>query len=485
MASPNCSDGIALAGSDMNHIEENSQDKQINDVVVGDTLTLFLGTPVDGQEVPERRGAKSAGFFRLRRKDRASSEVEDLGIVEESSKGQASHSPKGSSRLKTALLPSAGVAIVALLVLGAQLKGENESPSISSDIAQLAQPSSSSLVKGQREPEAQADEPGKVVPDSVLDRLTANRPTLENSGADKAQSAPSQGSSTELPEGLAKPPAGNSEALAVAISRAGAVKGESSSKTPSQTPQPAVTQSPVSAAIVDKNSSSMDVPLTADHGTSADIASLKQSSGAGTAPSAKLATPVEEVRAPEKTASKTPQKPEAKPSPKEAASTPTDSPKLATAPTKEAQAKQVDPKAQATAKLEKHKHEVKANLQEASQEKAKPKLVRNVRDDDEFTGYALPIREVYANGRPVSQATSTPVAKAPERPAEQRQNISRSGGAVEVVHVELNYALVTNPNSQLPMRVSVGGTLPNGAVVKSFDVARGVIITNRGSYGMN
>lgn len=115
------------------------------------------------------------------------------------------------------------------------------------------------------------------------------------------------------------------------------------------------------------------------------------------------------------------------------------------------------------------------------------------RDDDEFVGFALPIREVYANGRAVAPVakSSTPAqtAVAPEKlakPIDVRAGTGKPVAAVvEVVHVERNFALVTNPATQLPMRVSVGDKLPNGATVTGFSADTSTISTSRGPIGIN
>ncbi len=54
----------------------------------------------------------------------------------------------------------------------------------------------------------------------------------------------------------------------------------------------------------------------------------------------------------------------------------------------------------------------------------------------------------------------------------------------DVMHVDVGYGVVTNPTTQLPIRVKVGDALPNGAVVSGFDPVKGLINTSRGSYGM-
>lgn len=108
-------------------------------------------------------------------------------------------------------------------------------------------------------------------------------------------------------------------------------------------------------------------------------------------------------------------------------------------------------------------------------------------DLEDLSGFALPIRELLPNGKPVHQVSEKPAART-SSVDESRLVQPRDSGSkqrVEVVHVETGFALVTNPNTQLPMRVLRGQQLPNGATVTGIDSKNGLIHTNRGVYGMN
>ena len=135
-------------------------------------------------------------------------------------------------------------------------------------------------------------------------------------------------------------------------------------------------------------------------------------------------------------------------------------------------------------KSEKKKPEATVRVAESPREKPKAKQQKDINIDDEASGFALPIREVHANGRPVAQLQKPSSSDAlPIKFAEPRSR-SKEPQGVEVVHVEPGFALITNPASQLPMRVKVGESLPNGATVRSIDPVKGVINTNHGTYGM-
>ncbi|MEQ6436300.1 hypothetical protein V8Z74_14900 [Comamonas sp. w2-DMI] len=481
----------------MDHIEEVTQEEKINGVVVGRRLSVELGTPVDEREAlhaPATTKKDIWGFAKRGAKthtpipDAADAGVAGLGLMGERDEGRANSARKPPSRTKKYLLPTVCGVTALLLVIGTQLKTKVDAPSVSTDIAQLA-PATPTSSKASAMPDMLAPEPSsKVVPDSVLGRVTST-------GTGMPLESLEQVTAGTLPKALAgQPPAMPGPAGSVAVNAASA-KAEPTTKpqVPQQPSTPlAAPQLPSQSTTLDKHSSSMDIPLTSDSVTSADIASLKQSAVPSTAPSSKLAKPLEEARVTEdKAEAKSASKPEAKVSAKDAVQSIAESPKVAIAAKKPDVVKSSDPKQVSVAKVERPRGEAKPRQQEFNQDRTKAKTAKNEREDADTAGFALPIREVHANGRPVSPAvpTTTPAEKAPIRYAEPRQNASRdngrSSGTVEVVHVESAYALVTNPNTQLPMRVVIGGTLPNGAVVDGLDAARGIIKTNRGSYGMN
>ena len=234
----------------------------------------------------------------------------------------------------------------------------------------------------------------------------------------------------------------------------------------------------------DRNSASMDIPLTQNQNIPSDIAELREiSDRANMAPPlAKLAAPLEE--------SKAAPKPEVKPDPKPVAPEVLKKQPAATAPVAKvepAAQKKTDPEplkkveVKAPEKVEKPKPVKPVRVAEEPR-RAKP--VRVESDEDLASGFALPIREVHANGRPVSQARPSAQEPAKVTFAEPKQSAKMSRTTPEVMHVDVGYGLVTNPSTQLPIRVKVGDSLPNGAVVSGFDPVKGLINTNRGSYGM-
>ena len=105
-----------------------------------------------------------------------------------------------------------------------------------------------------------------------------------------------------------------------------------------------------------------------------------------------------------------------------------------------------------------------------------PKKVSSKRDgklfDEGDDGFAAPIRmkSIGAKQEP------------------QRQSPTRSGngsGSVEVIDVTSNSVIVTNPNTNLPMQVRVGGRLPNGQVVTNVDKQSGSVQTSGGVLRLN
>ena len=244
----------------------------------------------------------------------------------------------------------------------------------------------------------------------------------------------------------------------------------------------------------DKHNSAMDIGLGGDSTTSADLAQLKNTPAESTAgPSSQLSKPLQEIR-PEagKQEVKPLQKQEGQPDSKQNLE-----PQAALKPAAGSSALKLNKAALAVAevpaaqhvkpvvKADKKKPEVSVRVTESAREKPKAKAQKdNNNMDDEASGFALPIREVHANGRPVAQAQKSHSSDSlPIKFAEPRARAKESQG-VEVVHVESGFALITNPASQLPMRIKVGESLPNGATVRSIDPAKGVINTNHGTYGM-
>lgn len=58
-------------------------------------------------------------------------------------------------------------------------------------------------------------------------------------------------------------------------------------------------------------------------------------------------------------------------------------------------------------------------------------------------------------------------------------------GPVEVIDITNNSVIVTNPKTNLPMQVRVGGKLPNGQVVTSVDRQSGSVQTSGGVLRLN
>ena len=70
----------------------------------------------------------------------------------------------------------------------------------------------------------------------------------------------------------------------------------------------------------------------------------------------------------------------------------------------------------------------------------------------------------------------------------QRQSSTRSGsgsGSIEVIDITSNSVIVTNPSTNLPMQVRVGGRLPNGQVVTNVDKQTGSVQTSGGVLRLN
>lgn len=234
----------------------------------------------------------------------------------------------------------------------------------------------------------------------------------------------------------------------------------------------------------DRNSATMDIPLTQSQNIPSDIAGLREvSERANMAPPiSKLAAPLEE--------SKVAAKPEVKQEPKPAAPDVLKKKPAATAPVAKVEA--IVQKKTETEPLK--KVEVKTSEKVEKLKPVKPvtvaedprraKTVRLESDEDLSSGYALPIREVHANGRPVAQSRPSTQEAVKTTFAEPKQSAKMTRSTPEVMHVDVGYGLVTNPSTQLPIRVKVGDALPNGAVVSGFDPVKGLINTNRGSYGM-
>ncbi|KGH23012.1 hypothetical protein [Comamonas thiooxydans] len=246
------------------------------------------------------------------------------------------------------------------------------------------------------------------------------------------------------------------------------------------------------AKAVDKNSATMDIPLTSNAGVSSDIAGLKEvAERANKAPpTARLAEPLEESKQASKPDSKPVTKVEKKQDEMPAATEALKrQPPAAASPKADVVAvKKVEPEpskkleAKAVEKVEKPRPVAKPVKVADESRNAKP--VRVDSDVEASSGFALPIREVHANGRPVAPMKPAQQEATREVSTEQKQHSKPAKSGPEVMHVDVAYGLVTNPSTLLPIRVKVGDTLANGAVVSGFDPVKGVINTNRGSYGM-
>lgn len=86
--------------------------------------------------------------------------------------------------------------------------------------------------------------------------------------------------------------------------------------------------------------------------------------------------------------------------------------------------------------------------------------------DEGDSGFAEPIRTRSFGGQ--QEQTRQPAAR------------SNRGGAVEVIDVTNNSVIITNPKTNLPMQVRVGGKLPNGEVVTKVDKQSGAVQTSGG-----
>lgn len=300
-----------------------------------------------------------------------------------------------------------------------------------------------------------------------------------------------------LPAGLAMPA---SEAITMPSITQGAASSPKPSKVDGAKPQP--DKSPASTTAVDKQNAAMNVPLGDGSDESSDISQLKEIADIASKqpPSARLAKPLEETKvAP-------------------AAMVPSQSLEKATSDDKRNEAKHLQPEGTVNAAAAKvsvgnEKSQSKAsdaNVEskpavKQAQVKPETKKLENKQtkksvepknsvktqkpsqfgDDDLGSGFALPIREVYANGKPVTRAATPERTSATQlKLAEPRATTKQGKSTPDVMHVDVGYAVVANPASQLPMRVNVGDVLTNGAVVSGFDPVKGTIQTNRGSYGM-
>lgn len=95
--------------------------------------------------------------------------------------------------------------------------------------------------------------------------------------------------------------------------------------------------------------------------------------------------------------------------------------------------------------------------------------------DDDDSGFARPIRErVVGGGQSAQNAPSNP----------STTNSRSSSQRVEVLDVNAQGAIVTDPRTNLPVQVRVGGRLPNGQVLLSVNPSAGSISTNDGPIRM-
>ncbi|QXW20174.1 hypothetical protein KXJ72_17895 (plasmid) [Comamonas aquatica] len=243
-------------------------------------------------------------------------------------------------------------------------------------------------------------------------------------------------------------------------------------------PPVAKLSAPLSTASVNKASDSVDTPQGQGKVSGVSEASLKQQ---------KIDSKSQQVNALEQAKRDKPEpkpemkpepKPEVKPEPKPEVK-PEPKPKPKPKP-KPAEKPELKPAPKSVTKIATKNEQVK------SSSRVESKKVNPSRLED-LSGFALPIRELLPNGKPVQTITSKPDFSRSGSDDQRLATPRDAGGGqrVEVVHVGEDFALVTNPKTQLPMRVSLGQQLPNGATVISLDGKTGHINTNRGKYGMN
>lgn len=486
----------------MEQNSESSLDDQINSIVVGRGVKLRMGEPIDGLSSQSKKPERASASFD---NSGAQTEVKELGSDEllheseeadldllESKKTKNPRKKLFGEKTNTAKkqIPKKNYITASLVVLallgfaGVQLTRAPKQE-VASDLTDL-KAKASPLPGGQQATEPQ---PRNEVSGDVLQRALADS-DLSGEGS----------MGTHLPAQLTAPPPDQGPLPAGQVSQvvipAAPTIASAGQTNPVVMPKAQV-QGNASVADqpkpTDKHSSSMDISLGGDSATSADLAQLKTSPAVSTnGPSPQLAKPLQEVRTEAA-------KPEAKPQQKTEAlpeSKQNPEPQAALQPAATGTALKLNKavpvvaevasaqSAKAVVKSEKKKPEATVRVAESPREKPKAKQQKDINIDDEASGFALPIREVHANGRPVAQLQKPSSSDAlPIKFAEPRSR-SKEPQGVEVVHVEPGFALITNPASQLPMRVKVGESLPNGATVRSIDPVKGVINTNHGTYGM-
>lgn len=503
--------------------EVQSQEHQINAAVVGRGVRLELGEPLDEtaepvhkrkplferealgvppiyqhvrdrneemarpliQEVDQADDPTSAGAPKQNRR-KATVEPEDIAMMEESPKTKRKKESKKPLTKGQKLLAGAGLIGVCIIAASNLIPKDGTSQAPQAQTAPVPQTAAPM-------PSEPATLMMQLTPDE-MELLKAARLQKTKESSDAARAANNDG---PLPAELSSVPVGESDPLASFVdgtiaSTAPVVKpsmrvakpgAEMPSAAPAPKPQPES-----KPKLVDKNTATMDVPLTQDPGIPSDIAELREVAerSKNAPPVAKLAAPLEESKASTKSA-----KIEAKQEPSLDSKTPA-ADLLQKQPT--AAVVSVKPEAPSSKKMEAEPAKKVAVKQVEKPKSIKPAKVQNDQpraksrteesEEDFASGYALPIREIHANGRPVVQ--TKPVTREPTKTtlAEPKPSSRVTRSAPEIMHVDVAYGLVTNPTTQLPIRVKVGDVLPNGAVVSGFDPVKGVINTSRGSYGM-
>ena len=493
----------------MEQNSESSQDDQINSIVVGRGVKLRMGEPIDGLSSKSSKPVTASAPFDQSDAQTEVKETEseedlqasadtdtdadadadaELDLLETQKPKKASKkllekkAKTGKKQIPKKNLIAASLVVLAIVGFGAVQLTRSPKTEVASDLSDLA-------AKAPRSQGGSDNQQRTDVPGDVLQRALADS-DLSGEGS----------SGTRLPAQLTTPPPDQgplpSGQVSPIVVPAPATMGNTGQANPVVMPRAqAQANSNIAeqAKPTDKHNSAMDIGLGGDSATSADLAQLKNTPAASTAgPSSQLSKPLQEIR-PEsgKQEVKPQQKQEGQPESKQNLE-----PQAALKPAAGSSALKLNKAAPTVAevpaaqpvkpvvKAEKKKPEVSVRVAESAREKPKAKAQKDNNMDDEASGFALPIREVHANGRPVAQAQKSSSSDSlPIKFAEPRARTKESQG-VEVVHVESGFALITNPASQLPMRIKVGESLPNGATVKSIDPAKGVINTNNGTYGM-
>ena len=483
----------------MEQNSESSQDDQINSIVVGRGVKLRMGEPIDGLSSQSTKPVTASAPFEQSDAQTEVKETESEEDLQASADADldflATQKPKkaskkllekkaktGKKQIPKKNLIAASLVVLAIVGFGAVQLTRSPKTEVASDLSDLA-------AKAPRSQGGSDNQQRTDVPGDVLQRALADS-DLSGEGS----------SGTRLPAQLTTPPPDQgplpSGQVSPIVVPAPATMGNTGQANPVVMPRAqAQANSNIAeqAKPTDKHNSAMDIGLGGDSATSADLAQLKNTPAASTAgPSSQLSKPLQEIR-PEsgKQEVKPQQKQEGQPESKQNLE-----PQAALKPAAGSSALKLNKAAPTVAevpaaqpvkpvvKAEKKKPEVSVRVAESAREKPKAKAQKDNNMDDEASGFALPIREVHANGRPVAQAQKSSSSDSlPIKFAEPRARTKESQG-VEVVHVESGFALITNPASQLPMRIKVGESLPNGATVRSIDPAKGVINTNNGTYGM-